>query len=240
MTKNIRGVLGERFEWLVNDKIAQRPYVSASESTRAEARLLEEKETKLGNLKALLASIDNEANPTKRDIPVRASYHINNGTMPSTLSAHRGFTLIELMLVVAIIGIFVAIAMTSYNRFVEKARATQAVVDIGGIVRSIYTFKTEKGYFPDSLAAVGVNLKDPWGNPYLYTRIDASGAPASAGKGGVGKLRKDKNLAPINSDFDLYSKGKDGRSVSPLTAPDSQDDIVRANNGRFIGLAEDY
>ncbi|AEP28313.1 type II toxin-antitoxin system ParD family antitoxin [Brumicola nitratireducens] len=242
MTKNIRGVLGERFEWLVTDKIAQRPYVSASESTRAEARLLEEKETKLGNLKALLASIDDEDNTTERDIPARASYLVNNGIMPSTLSAHRGFTLIELMLVVAIIGIFVAIAMTSYNRFVEKARATQAVVDIGGIVRSIYIFKGEKGYLPDSLAAMGVSLKDPWGNPYLYTRIDDSGAPASVGKGkgGVGKLRKDKNLAPINSDFDLYSKGKDGQSVSPLTAPQSQDDIVRANNGRFIGLAEDY
>ena len=199
---------------------------------------------KLVNLKALLASIDDEANTTERDIPARASYHVNNGIMPSTPSAHRGFTLIELMLVVAIIGIFVAIAMTSYNRFVEKARATQAVVDIGGIVRSIYIFKGEKGYLPDSLVAIGVSLKDPWGNPYLYTRIDDSGAPASAGKGkgkgGVGGLRKDKSLVPINSDFDLYSKGKDGRSVGPLTAPQSQDDIIRANNGSFIGLAEDY
>lgn len=195
---------------------------------------------KLVNLKALLASIDDEANTTDRDIPVRAPYRLNNRITPSTLSAHRGFTLIELMLVVAIIGIFVSIAMTSYNRFVEKARATQAVVDIGGIVRSIYIFKGEKGYLPDSLAAMGISLQDPWGNPYLYTRIDDSGAPTSTGKGGVGKLRKDKNLAPINSDFDLYSKGKDGKSVSPLTAPQSQDDIVRANNGRFIGLAEDY
>lgn len=240
MARNNRGVLGECFEWLVRDKIAQRLYESASESTRAEVRLLEEKETKLGNLKALLASIYDEANTTERDIPVCASYRVNNGIMRSKLSAHRGFTLIELMLVVAIIGIFVSIAMSSYNRFVEKARATQAIVDMGGIVRSIYTFKSEKGYFPDSLAAVGVSLKDPWGNPYLYTRIDVSGAPASADNGGVGTLRKDKNLAPINSDFDLYSKGKDGQSLSPLTAPQSQDDIVRANNGRFIGLAEDY
>ncbi len=158
------------------------------------------------------------------------------------LSAHGGFTLIELMLVVAIIGIFVSIAMSSYNRFVEKARATQVIVDIGGIVRSIYIFKGEKGYLPNSLAAVGVSLQDPWGNPYLYTRIDDSGVPASAGTSerGVGGLRMDKNLVPINSDFDLYSKGKDGRSLGPLTAPQSQDDIIRANNGGFIGLAEDY
>ncbi len=45
---------------------------------------------------------------------------------------------------------------------------------------------------------------------------------------------------PINSDFDLYSMGKDGRSVGPLTARHSRDDIVRASNGRFVGLAEDY
>jgi general secretion pathway protein G len=45
---------------------------------------------------------------------------------------------------------------------------------------------------------------------------------------------------PINSDFDLYSVGKDGQSQDPLTAPVSRDDIVRANNGRFVGLASTY
>jgi general secretion pathway protein G len=34
--------------------------------------------------------------------------------------------------------------------------------------------------------------------------------------------------------------GKDGASVSPLTARASRDDIVRANNGAFVGLASDY
>ena len=53
-------------------------------------------------------------------------------------------------------------------------------------------------------------------------------------------VRKDKNLVPINTDFDLYSLGKDGLSAGPLTAKDSRDDIVRANNGAFIGRAEDY
>jgi general secretion pathway protein G len=45
---------------------------------------------------------------------------------------------------------------------------------------------------------------------------------------------------PINTDFDLYSMGPDGRSAPPLTASDSRDDIVRANNGRFVGIAADY
>lgn len=200
----------------------------------------------LGNLKALFAPIDDKTNTTKKDIPLSAPSCSNREQLSRTQSACRGFTIIELMLVVAIVGIFASIAMSSYSRFVEKARATQAVVDIGGIVRGIYIFKSEKGYLPDSLAAAGLELEDPWGNPYLYTRIDDSGAPDSdvkgkgKGKGGVGKLRKDKNLVPINSDFDLYSKGKDGRSVGPLTASHSRDDIIRANNGSFVGLAEDY
>ncbi len=54
------------------------------------------------------------------------------------------------------------------------------------------------------------------------------------------KKRKDKNLVPVNNDFDLYSMGEDGKSVAPFAAKHSRDDIVRANNGNFIGLAEDY
>ncbi len=75
-------------------------------------------------------------------------------------------------------------------------------------------------------------LRDPWGRPYEY--LDLSDAKSH------GKSRKDKNLVPLNADFDLYSMGKDGTSVSALTAKASQDDIVRANNGGFIGLAADY
>jgi general secretion pathway protein G len=57
---------------------------------------------------------------------------------------------------------------------------------------------------------------------------------------GVGKSRKNKNLTPINSYFDLYSKGKDGLSTLPLTAKASRDDVILANDGAFIGLASNY
>ena len=45
--------------------------------------------------------------------------------------------------------------------------------------------------------------------------------------------------AHVDAD-DLYSVGRDGKSASPLTAKDSLDDIVRGNNGAFVGLAADY
>ena len=53
-------------------------------------------------------------------------------------------------------------------------------------------------------------------------------------------MRKDKKLVPLNSDYDLYSMGPDGESKPPLTAKASKDDIVRANDGEFVGLAERY
>ncbi len=52
--------------------------------------------------------------------------------------------------------------------------------------------------------------------------------------------RRDRFLVPINTYYDLYSVGKDGASVAPLTAGPSKDDIVRANDGGFIGLGRLY
>ena len=75
-------------------------------------------------------------------------------------------------------------------------------------------------------------MLDPWKGTYQYTRLDNAK--------GKGSARKDKNLVPINTDYDLWSNGKDGKSVAPLTAQASRDDIVRANNGRFVGPAADY
>jgi general secretion pathway protein G len=63
---------------------------------------------------------------------------------------------------------------------------------------------------------------------------------AGADLKGKGDLRKDRFLVPLNSDYDLYSMVKDGASKGPLTAAESRDDILRANNGAFIGVAVDY
>ena len=78
------------------------------------------------------------------------------------------------------------------------------------------------------------DLRDPWGNPYQYLNFDAD-IP-----GINGRIRKDHNLHPINSDFDLYSKGPDGDSRAPLTARASRDDIIFARDGSFIGPAETF
>jgi general secretion pathway protein G len=56
----------------------------------------------------------------------------------------------------------------------------------------------------------------------------------------MGQIRKDRFLVPVNSDYDLYSMGKDGQSQAPFTAKASRDDIVRASDGQYVGLAEDF
>ena len=45
---------------------------------------------------------------------------------------------------------------------------------------------------------------------------------------------------PINSDYDLYSVGPDGDSSPQLHNAVSRDDVIRARDGAFVGLAEDF
>lgn len=146
-----------------------------------------------------------------------------------------GFSLVELMLAVAILALVVAIAYPSYSRFIDKARNATSISDIKDIEQAIERFYVRNNALPDTLAQVGMDgLLDPWDKPYRYLRIAGSGIK------GKGSLRKDKALNPINTDYDLYSMGKDGQSKLPFTGPVSFDDIVRCNNGRYIGLAADY
>ena len=107
--------------------------------------------------------------------------------------------------------------------------------DIEDIAQKIDDYSYENGHLPDSLIDIyGYVPLDPWNNPYEYLRINGGGIK------GKGKLRKDKYMVPINSDYDLYSMGADGDSVPPLTASSSRDDIIRAQNGGFFGLAIDF
>jgi general secretion pathway protein G len=57
---------------------------------------------------------------------------------------------------------------------------------------------------------------------------------------GNGKARKDRFLVPLNTDYDLYSDGPDGKTASPITAAPSQDDIIRASDGSYVGVAADF
>jgi general secretion pathway protein G len=151
-------------------------------------------------------------------------------------SHHRcsaGFTLVELLIVIAIVLTIAAIAVPNLMAAVYQARIARAVGDIHALEDDITLFMVINSKFPDTLSDVGDGgLLDPWGNPYQYLN--------HATMRGNGHARKDRFLVPLNSDYDLYSMGKDGVSVPPITAKPSQDDIIRASDGSYVGLASQF
>ena len=238
-----------------------------------------------------------------------------------------GFSLIELMLAVSIVGVLAALAVPNYMAFIEKALVARAISELHGLAKDIKGFALAVGTYPNSLTDVGVGTRlDPWGTPYRYYRINCgridditglaklklrrknsprvvpavhlpstqddwhsafansnssdqqartylvtgggagssggaesssatgsaggtngsgtSGAGAASGGeppcAGVSGARKDRFLVPINSDFDVYSMGQNLDTVAPLNPPKSQDDVIRASDGGFYGLARNF
>ncbi|MFA4968990.1 MAG: prepilin-type N-terminal cleavage/methylation domain-containing protein [Sulfuritalea sp.] len=148
---------------------------------------------------------------------------------------HAAFTLIELLIVLAVIGALAAIAIPNYREYKERANVAKAIIEITGIAQAIGIYHLDNRTYPASLTALGITLPtDPWGNAYVYLPIDVIPPP------NPGQKRKDKNLNPLNSDYDLYSMGPDGQTQKQLTAAKARDDIVRADNGRFIDVASKH
>jgi len=166
-----------------------------------------------------------------------------------TGSNESGYSLVELLIVLALIMTLAAIGIPLYRDVIGRAQVAKAIGDISVLSAEITNYFTGEGSMPETLADIRRDqLTDPYGSPYAYAPI--YGAPTKGGGNGNGKgggsgkpkgsFRKDRWLHPLNSDFDLYSVGADGRSVLSLSAKMSHDDIVRANDGGFIGLAKDY
>jgi len=147
-----------------------------------------------------------------------------------------GFTLIELVIVVGLIGTMSMIIVPRLLGYAQRNKNQQAIVDISTMNADIAHYIMDYTVPPDSLADVGYgNLRDPWGNRYQYLKIIDNADPEVNGK-----RRKDHSLVPVNSDYDLYSMGPDGDSQAPFTAQTSRDDIVRASNGAFIGPVSEF
>jgi general secretion pathway protein G len=171
--------------------------------------------------------------PQNPELRVQASKRRVHGMLNPRQTA---FTLIEMLIALAVLGALTAIAMPSYQGYVERSRRSQAIRDISELSMAIERFRTINFTYPPDLDALGASrpINDPWGNAYQYLGIEVAPPPTT------GMVRRDKNMNPLNSDFDLYSMGPDGLSQKQLTAARARDDIVRAGNGGFVGLASEH
>jgi len=200
--------------------------------------------------------------PGRRDL-TGASRQFAVNCQPPVYRAHKarveaansrsqsGFTLLELLVVVAIIGLLVGYVAPRYFSQVGKSEVQVARAQLDAVEKALDQYRLDTRRYPtgeQGLTALvarpanepnwaGPYLKralpnDPWGRPYVYTDLSQ--------KGSRGRARKDGRLNPINSDFDLYSAGPDGRTATPLGTPMSKDDIIRARDGAFLGLASDF
>ncbi len=151
---------------------------------------------------------------------------------PGLISQRSGFSLVEVLIAIALIGTLSSIIVPAYMDSREVARVARAASDVAIMSLDIQLFKEVTGRYPDTLTEAGLTGDlDPWGFAYRYLRIEGTKAKGA---------RKDRFLVPLNSDFDLYSVGKDNGTKAPLTPPVSHDDVVRANNGLYVGLGSEF
>lgn len=153
---------------------------------------------------------------------------------PNASRRNRGFTLIEMLAVVVIMGIVAGIAMPRLFTVLEMAKIARAIGDVRAIQTDLMSIEAGGQPLPADLAAIGRGaMLDPWGRPYVYYPFpDDDPKPPGA--------RTDKFLKPVNSSFDLYSLGPDGVTKPSFNHKDSLDDIVRAVDGGFAGLARNF
>ena len=137
-----------------------------------------------------------------------------------------GFTVIELLIAMLILGTLASIALPKLQHAIEKARVAKAIGDLRALSSDLGAMDPT----PNTLAEAGRGgMTDPWGTPYQFQNL-----------GGGGGGRVDKFGIDLNQDFDLYSMGPDGVSAPSLSAAASMDDLVRANDGGYVGKASTY
>jgi general secretion pathway protein G len=119
---------------------------------------------------------------------------------------NAGFTFIEMMVVVSIIGLLIVLVGPRFIRGQEKAEVRAAAAQIANFGTALDTFRLDVGRYPNTQEGLAALIQRPssterWDGPYLKTNVpnDPWGRPyfyRSPGEGG--------------RPYDLYSLGSDG------------------------------
>jgi general secretion pathway protein G len=97
--------------------------------------------------------------------------------------AQAGFTLVEIMVVIVILGLLATMVAANVIGASDEARITKAQTDVKTIADSIKQYRVKEGRLPESLETLttknerGINYiedlpKDPWGNDYILRQGD--------------------------------------------------------------------
>ncbi len=145
----------------------------------------------------------------------------------------QGYTLIELLIVAAVVAILAGIAYATYGWAIDRARVAATIGDLGEIHMQVQMFDLNNRRHPTSLAEIGMDgMIDPWGNEYQYLSFD--------NVQGNGPKRKNRGMVPVNTSYDVYSMGPDGETATPFTSVSARDDIVMAVDGAFFGKVGEF
>jgi len=120
------------------------------------------------------------------------------------VSLQAGFTLIEIMVVVFILGLLVTLVAPRIIGRTDEARVTKAKADIKAIEEAMNMFKLDNGFYPSTAEGIAALVQapprarrfnpdgylskipeDPWGNPYLYSTDGRDAVVVSLGADGV-------------------------------------------------------
>jgi general secretion pathway protein G len=130
-----------------------------------------------------------------------------------------GFTLIELMTVIAIIGILVSVALPQYKNAVISAREAVLIEDLGRMRDAIEQYKADKGKNPTSLQDVidrgylrAPLPKDPIDPSATWTEMPCEASPADSG----GNVTQEPGICDVQSGADGTSLNFGGKPYKDL------------------------
>jgi len=148
--------------------------------------------------------------PLGLPIRVPALVRINKtSSTPHRRSKDAGFTLIEIMVVIAIIGILATLIVPKIMGRPDEARATAAKQDVGTIVQALKLYRLDIGRYPTTDQGLKALVEKPTSEP-VPQNWKAGGYLESLPKDPWGNLYQYSNPG-TNGEIDVYSFGADGK-----------------------------
>ncbi|EMT3014338.1 pilin, partial [Neisseria gonorrhoeae] len=116
----------------------------------------------------------------------------------------KGFTLIELMIVIAIVGILAAVALPAYQDYTARAQVSEAILLAEGQKSAVTEYYLNHGKWPEDNTSAGVASASEIKGKYVQkVEVNNGVVTATMASTGVNKEIKDKRLS-------LWAKRQDG------------------------------